>query len=60
MKLIERSENLVYELTQDETGRAIRAFIGLPAEYRLEALELHEGNESAYAHVILARDIETP
>ena len=60
MKLIERSENLVYELSQDEAARAIRTFIGLTSEYRLEALEIHEGNESAYAHVILARDIETP
>ena len=32
MKLIEKTENLVYELSQDETERAIRAFIGLTGE----------------------------
>jgi hypothetical protein len=60
MKLIEKTENLVYELSQDETERAIRAFIGLTGEYRLEALDIREGNPASYAQVILARDIETP
>jgi N-acetylmuramic acid 6-phosphate (MurNAc-6-P) etherase len=60
MKLVERSENLVYELTKEELERAIRTFIGLGSDYRLEALDIHHGNDQTAATAMLARDIDTP
>jgi len=60
MKLIEKSENIVYELSKDDLDQAVRAFIGLGSEYRLEALDIHEGNTITAATAMLARDIDTP
>lgn len=60
MKLLERTENLVYEFTQRELQAALIRTLGLSPEYRLEAIEIRENQPEAYAHVIIARNIDTP
>jgi len=60
MKIIERSLNMVYELSKADVEAAIFKSIGLGNDYRLEAIEIHENNDESYAHVMIARDMTEP
>lgn len=60
MKIIERSLNMVYELSKADVEAAIFKSIGLGNDYRLEHMDVFEGNDEAYAHVMIARDMTEP
>lgn len=58
MKCLEHTESMVFELTRAEMLTALMNISRYVGTFKLEGVEIDESNDSAYARIIIARDIK--